>query len=430
MAAVPSGVILVWTGTNASIPSGWSRETSLDEKYPKATANGVDPDVTGGSNTHTHTANAHGHTMNSHSHNVVLAHYQGSPSYSNRNDTVADNHGHSSVAVAGVSGGSLASEAKTWSSPLGTESEPPYHKVIFISPTGGAAAINDDICMFWNSASAPQSFNFCDGDNGTTDLKDRYLKGADSAGDSGGTGGATSHQHTITHGHTSNSHTHSAISGYRDNSGNRGNASVGAGAHNTHRHTINLSGQSPGVNNYTNTTAGSADTVEVAYKKLAVVQNTSGGTVGVKVGMIGMWLGTLASIPYGWQVCDGTNGTPDLREKFIKVINTTGQIGDTGGSNTHTHTAVSHTHTATGTHSHGGSTSGANVQQNYDSGGDGGSPLSHTHGIDSCSSTTATYANSDIDSGDATSNEPAYRTVAYIQLIKVVEGAGAMAAVL
>src|SRR3990172_4317138 len=65
---IAPNVIIIWPGTNASIPAGFSRETSLDDKYPKATADGVDPDVTGGTATHTHTSPAHAHTMISHSH--------------------------------------------------------------------------------------------------------------------------------------------------------------------------------------------------------------------------------------------------------------------------------------------------------------------------------------------------------------------------
>lgn len=44
-------------------------------------------------------------------------------------------------------------------------------------------------------------------------------------------------------------------------------------------------------------------------------------------GMIMMWSGTIATIPSGWALCDGTNGTPDLRNRFIIGANadTTGQ---------------------------------------------------------------------------------------------------------
>ena len=51
---------------------------------------------------------------------------------------------------------------------------------------------------------------------------------------------------------------------------------------------------------------------------------------GLKKGMIGLWLGAVASVPVGWNICDGSNGTPDLRNYFIKVINLAGEIGDTG----------------------------------------------------------------------------------------------------
>jgi len=37
----------------------------------------------------------------------------------------------------------------------------------------------------------------------------------------------------------------------------------------------------------------------------------------VPTGGIIMWSGTIASIPSGWSLCDGSNGTPDLTDKFI-----------------------------------------------------------------------------------------------------------------
>ncbi len=37
----------------------------------------------------------------------------------------------------------------------------------------------------------------------------------------------------------------------------------------------------------------------------------------IPVGGIIMWSGTIASIPTGWALCDGSSSTPDLRNKFI-----------------------------------------------------------------------------------------------------------------
>ena len=47
-----------------------------------------------------------------------------------------------------------------------------------------------------------------------------------------------------------------------------------------------------------------------------------------------MWSGTIASIPSGWQLADGTNGSPDLRNRFIVGAGSTYSIGNTGGNNT------------------------------------------------------------------------------------------------
>lgn len=70
-------------------------------------------------------------------------------------------------------------------------------------------------------------------------------------------------------------------------------------------------------------------------------------------GVITMWFGSVLSIPDGWYLCDGTNGTPDLRDRFILGAGSTYVPGVTGGSANAV--LVSHTHTATVTdpaHSH------------------------------------------------------------------------------
>ena len=72
-------------------------------------------------------------------------------------------------------------------------------------------------------------------------------------------------------------------------------------------------------------------------------------------GLISMWSGTIATIPSGWVLCNGSNGTPDLRNRFIigAHSDTTGVAYTTiTGANTQTGGSkdaivVSHTHTAT-----------------------------------------------------------------------------------
>jgi len=45
-----------------------------------------------------------------------------------------------------------------------------------------------------------------------------------------------------------------------------------------------------------------------------------------------MWSGKVADIPNGWQLCDGTNNTPDLRDRFIQGVDTGELPGQTSGS--------------------------------------------------------------------------------------------------
>ena len=52
-------------------------------------------------------------------------------------------------------------------------------------------------------------------------------------------------------------------------------------------------------------------------------------------GIIAMYEGTGSSIPSGWRLCDGSGGTPDLRNRFVVAAGREYDIGDTGGSNEH-----------------------------------------------------------------------------------------------
>ena len=58
--------------------------------------------------------------------------------------------------------------------------------------------------------------------------------------------------------------------------------------------------------------------------------NAGGGNVAV--GTIALWSGSVSNIPAGWQLCDGTNGSPDLRDKFVIGAGNSYNVGVTGGS--------------------------------------------------------------------------------------------------
>lgn len=144
-------------------------------------------------------------------------------------------------------------------------------------------------------------------------------------------------------------------------------------------------------------------------------------------GGIIMWSGSVASIPTGWVLCDGTNSTPDLRNRFVVGAGSTYSVGATGGSSTTTLTAANlpaHTHSFSGStsgagdHRHnltfGTSNGGNHYFYNGQIGSTGsidpntamGSSGNHTH---SFSGTTGSAG-----SGSSFDNLPPYYALAYI----------------
>ena len=66
---------------------------------------------------------------------------------------------------------------------------------------------------------------------------------------------------------------------------------------------------------------------------LKVVRTSTDIRTDLPVGSIIPWFGKLINLPEGWQVCDGTKGTPDLRDRFIVGVGSNYKLGDTGGAN-------------------------------------------------------------------------------------------------
>lgn len=74
------------------------------------------------------------------------------------------------------------------------------------------------------------------------------------------------------------------------------------------------------------------------YERIMVLESLKGG--GVPIGAVMIWKGTQASIPDGFQLADGTNGTPDLRDRFLMGIGaseTDDNLLETGGETQHVH---------------------------------------------------------------------------------------------
>jgi hypothetical protein len=129
-------------------------------------------------------------------------------------------------------------------------------------------------------------------------------------------------------------------------------------------------------------------------------------------GMIMLWSGSSASIPSGWLLCDGTNSTPDLRNRFVVGAGSTYAVNATGGSADAI--VVSHTHTATVTdpghlHTVQGNTTGSGVigflRQDAASSGT----------VNTSTATTGiTVTNSTTGSSGTNANLPPYYALCYI----------------
>ena len=137
------------------------------------------------------------------------------------------------------------------------------------------------------------------------------------------------------------------------------------------------------------------------------------------VGGIIMWSGSIATIPSGWLICNGTSGTPDLRNRFVVGAGSTYAVAATGGSANAI--VVSHTHTATVTdpgHNHTPQTLGS-AQAGSDNGGapvdaSTGYGTGRTSSVTSTSTTGITVANSTEGSSGTNANLPPYYALAFI----------------
>lgn len=146
-------------------------------------------------------------------------------------------------------------------------------------------------------------------------------------------------------------------------------------------------------------------------------------------GMIALWSGTVASIPTDWQLCDGTNGTPDLRNVFVigahsddagaAKTTVTGSPTVSGGSKDAI--VVAHDHTATSTvtdpgHNHNIPITGSFAGATYPAGGRA-TPEPETN--TSTATTGITVATTVASSGSSGTNAnlPPYYALCYIMRI-------------
>jgi hypothetical protein len=146
------------------------------------------------------------------------------------------------------------------------------------------------------------------------------------------------------------------------------------------------------------------------------VQTAVGTTI--PAGMISLWYGAIGSVPTGWYLCDGSNGTPDLRDRFVVGAGSTYSVSQTGGSAdaivvTHTHTATStsvvtdpgHLHSINNTTTLGGGLMGS---------GSGPSGSTNTNSATTGITVATTTTNANAGTSGTNANLPPYYALAYV----------------
>jgi len=64
----------------------------------------------------------------------------------------------------------------------------------------------------------------------------------------------------------------------------------------------------------------------------------------VPIGSIILWSGSIETIPAGFQLCDGTNGTVNLRDRFVVCAGGEYGVNANGGDDDHDHSITQNDH--------------------------------------------------------------------------------------
>lgn len=168
------------------------------------------------------------------------------------------------------------------------------------------------------------------------------------------------------------------------------------------------------------------DTTIQTYDNLYGIVGVAASSVSAFTsGMILMWAGSIGSIPSGWYLCDGTNGTPNLTDRFVIGAGSSYSVGSTGGVGSVTLTTnnlPAHTHTATSTvtdpghvHPIGFGDRITSSNPNLGSGSNDRYGVQSTAVRSNTTGITVSTTNSTVGSGASFSVQNPYYALAYIQ---------------
>lgn len=151
--------------------------------------------------------------------------------------------------------------------------------------------------------------------------------------------------------------------------------------------------------------AGSGCDADMLYYSGGNMHYADFSAAGVHGYLIVMW--DTSSAPTGWVFCDGNNGTPDLREKFVIGAGGSYSVGASGGNNSWTQnyniTVAAHTLTTAELPAHTHDFSDAVAPQN---GAIGGGILGNT-----CAQVSSTGTTGSAGSGGSHTHGSSYATI-------------------
>ena len=152
--------------------------------------------------------------------------------------------------------------------------------------------------------------------------------------------------------------------------------------------------------------------------KVGNIIDSSGNASAFVTGMIILWYGDTSNIPGGWVLCDGSNSTPDLRDRFVIGAGNNFTAGNIGGNNSLTLTEAnlpSHRHFVVSNDLGGQNRTNSNVSANNQvRKGTGAGNLYESYNLASTGSDAAAGRSSAVGSGTAFDNKPKYHALCYI----------------
>lgn len=273
--AVPENLIIGFNDIAANVPSGWSRFTSMDNKHPVGAGSTYAVGNTGGDAAGAisrDTSSDGDHTGGA----LNFAEYESGGSYN-----------VNYVVTYGQTGG-----AHTHTLTANYLRE--YQQILLIKASQDHQQLPVNAIVFSKESTTPVTgLTICNNDN-------RLLR----VGDTKTNGGGSLTDKAIS---SDGAHTHSQSglrTSYNRSAGGNYPRSLNAGSHN-HPYTMTLEDES----------------LKRAYLTAWTDTNAFYGASGI----IAMW--EQATAPSGWYLCNGENGTLDLRDYFI-ILSSTGNAGN------------------------------------------------------------------------------------------------------